>query len=71
MRCNTIGPLKIQKGTFDDPVFGPVPTWFNPAVLQQPFASQYYSNGEPGMFGYHGTERADRAGPQQLGPGVA
>jgi hypothetical protein len=54
MRCNTIGPLKIQKGTFDDPTYGPVPTWFNPAVLQQPFASQYFSNGEAGMFGYMG-----------------
>lgn len=54
MRCNTIGPLRIQKGVVDDPVYGPVPTWFNPAVLQQPLAAQYYSNGEPGMFGYMG-----------------
>jgi hypothetical protein len=54
MRCNTLGPLKIQKSTFNDPTYGPVPTWFNPAVLQQPLASQYYSNNEPGMFGYLG-----------------
>src|SRR5215472_6606797 len=54
MRCNTLGPVKIHKGVYNDPVYGPVPTWFNPAVLQQPFMSQYYSNGEPGMFGYLG-----------------
>jgi hypothetical protein len=54
MQCNTLGPLKIQKGTYDDPQFGPVPTWFSPAVLQQPYLSQYNSNGEPGMFGYEG-----------------
>jgi len=54
MQCNTLGPLKIQKGVYNDPEFGPVPTWFNPGVLQQPYLSQYYSNGEPGMFGYEG-----------------
>jgi hypothetical protein len=54
MRCNTLAPLKIQKGTFDDPTYGPTPTWFNPADLGQPLASQYYANGEPGMFGYLG-----------------
>ncbi len=55
MQCNTLGPLKIQKGVdMTDTQFGPTPTWFNPAMLQQPYLSQYYSNGEPGMFGYEG-----------------
>jgi hypothetical protein len=54
MQCNTLGPLKIQKGVTDDPEFGPTSTWFNPAVLQQPYLSQYNSNGEAGMFGYEG-----------------
>jgi hypothetical protein len=54
MQCNSLGPLKIQKGVTNDPQFGPVPTWFNPAALQQPYLSQYPSNGEPGMFGYMG-----------------
>ena len=54
VRCNTVGALKIQKGTVDDPQFGPVPTWFNPAVTTQPLASQLEANGQPGMFGYMG-----------------
>jgi hypothetical protein len=54
MQCNTLGPLKIQKGVDIDPEFGPTPTWFNPAVIAQPLLSQYYSNGESGMFGYEG-----------------
>ncbi len=54
VRCNTVGPLKIQKGTVDDPQFGPVPTWFNPSVITQPLASQLEANGQSGMFGYMG-----------------
>jgi hypothetical protein len=54
LQCNTLGPLKIQKGVTDDPQFGSTPTWFNTAVIAQPLLSQYYSNGEPGMFGYEG-----------------
>jgi len=53
-RCNTVGNLQIQKGTINDPQFGPTPGWFNPAVITQPLMSQLYSNGEPGMFGYMG-----------------
>ena len=49
-----MGPLKIQKGVVDDPQFGPTPSWFNPAVIQQPLMSQLYANSEPGMFGYMG-----------------
>jgi hypothetical protein len=54
LRCNTVGALKIQKGTVNDPTFGPVPTWFNPGAIAQPLLSQYYANGESGMFGYMG-----------------
>jgi hypothetical protein len=54
VRCNTVRALKIQKGVVDDPQFGPVPTWFNPAAITQPLASQLAANGEPGMFGYMG-----------------
>jgi hypothetical protein len=54
VRCNTVGPLKIKKGTINDPQFGPIAGWFDPAVLTQPLSSQLYANGEPGMFGYMG-----------------
>jgi hypothetical protein len=53
-RCNTVGPLKIQKGVVNDPQFGPMVTWFNPSAITQPLASQLYANNEPGMFGYMG-----------------
>ncbi len=52
--CNTVGNLKIQKGTYNDPTYGPTPTWFNPGVIAQPNLAQFYANGEPGMFGYLG-----------------
>ncbi len=54
VRCNTVGPLKIQKGTVNDPTFGPTPTWFNPAVIAQPLLSQYTADGAAGMFGTMG-----------------
>lgn len=54
VRCNTVGPLKIQKGVTQDPQFGPVPTWFNPNVLTEPNFAQLAANNEPGMFGYLG-----------------
>jgi hypothetical protein len=54
MQCNTVGPLKIQKGVFDDPEFGPTVTWFDPNQMTQPLASQLFANNEPGMFGYMG-----------------
>jgi hypothetical protein len=53
-RCNTVGNLQIQKGTINDPQFGPTPGWFNPAVITQPLMSQLYANGQAGMFGYMG-----------------
>jgi hypothetical protein len=54
VRCNSLGPLRIKKGVTSDPTFGPVPTWFDPSVIAQPYLSQYSANGEPGMFGYLG-----------------
>jgi hypothetical protein len=54
VRCNTVGPLKIKKGMTNDPVFGPMVTWFDPSVITQPVASQLTANNEPGMFGYMG-----------------
>src|SRR5690242_6355737 len=54
VRCNTIGDLKVQKGVYDDPQFGPMASWFNPAVIAQPLQSQLLANGQAGMFGYMG-----------------
>jgi hypothetical protein len=53
-RCNTVGNLKVQKGTVDDSQFGPTPTWFDPSVVTQPNFSQLAANNQPGMFGYMG-----------------
>jgi hypothetical protein len=54
MQCNTLGPLKVQKGTVNDPTFGPVATWYNPAAVGMPLLSQFSANGQAGMFGYMG-----------------
>ena len=54
VRCNTLGPLTITKGTVIDPQFGPMVSWFNPSVLAQPLQSQLPANNQPGMFGYMG-----------------
>jgi len=54
VRCNSLGPLTVQKGVTDDPQFGPTPTWFNPSVIGQITIPQLAANGEPGMFGYMG-----------------
>jgi len=54
LRCNSLGAVKIDKFTYTDPQFGPTPMWFNPNTVGQPSLSQYFANGEPGMFGYMG-----------------
>jgi hypothetical protein len=54
MQCNTLGPLRIHKGTTQDPTFGPVATWYDPSTVGMPALSQFSANGEPGMFGYMG-----------------
>jgi hypothetical protein len=54
VRCNTLGKVNVQKHVIQDPQFGPIEGWFNPAALAQPVFSQLAANGEPGMFGYEG-----------------
>jgi len=53
-RCDVVGKVAIDKGTWDDPVYGPTATWWNPATVAQPQFSQMYANGESGMFGNMG-----------------
>jgi len=60
-KCNTVGPLKIAKGTFNDPTFGPTPLWYNSGEETLVTASQLLANGEPGMFGWEG--RNELTGP--------
>ncbi len=54
VRCNPVGRVKSNKGVFNDPVFGPTPTWWDPSTVTQPNFSQLRADGEPGMFGYLG-----------------
>jgi hypothetical protein len=53
-RCDVVGKVAIKKGTYDDPVYGPTPTWWDPSSLTQPLYSQVLANGESGMFGNMG-----------------
>jgi hypothetical protein len=52
--CNSLGSLKIKKGSFNDPQFGPTPTWFDPSVVGQVTMDQLNANNQPGMFGTMG-----------------
>ncbi len=54
VQCNSVGPVKIHKGTFNDPTYGPTPTWWDPNTITEPTFGQLFANGEPGMFGYLG-----------------
>jgi hypothetical protein len=54
MGCNSIGSTKVDKVTVNDPKFGPILQFYNPANITQPNASQLLANNEPGMFGYMG-----------------
>ncbi|MGO8787253.1 MAG: TonB-dependent receptor [Terriglobia bacterium] len=53
-RCNTTGPVKVSKTTYDDPVYGPIERWFDLSNVALPTQSQLYANGQSGMFGYMG-----------------
>jgi hypothetical protein len=53
-RCNSLGPVKIQKGVTNDSVFGPMATWFDPNTVGQITVPQLRADNEPGMFGYMG-----------------
>jgi hypothetical protein len=54
VRCNSIAPVRIQKGVDNDPQFGPTPTWFDGNTFAQPLESQLRADSQPGMFGYMG-----------------
>jgi len=61
-KCNPVGPMKIDKGVFNEPTYGPTKTWYNSANEDLLTAPQLLANGEPGMFGYEGRN-------QLTGPG--
>ncbi|HUI41275.1 MAG TPA: carboxypeptidase-like regulatory domain-containing protein [Terriglobia bacterium] len=63
VRCNSLGPVNIKKGVYDDPTYGPTPTWIDPSVVGQVTLAQLRADGEPGMFGYMGRNPL-------TGPGV-
>jgi hypothetical protein len=52
--CNSVGPVKIQKSTYNDPTYGPMQRWFDPSTMAQPTLDQYFANGQAGMFGTMG-----------------
>jgi hypothetical protein len=54
VKCNSPGKLAIQKGVFDDPEYGPTPTWFDPSTLSNTTQDQLRADGQPGMFGTMG-----------------
>jgi Carboxypeptidase regulatory-like domain len=60
--CNSLGPVKIKKGVYDDPTYGPTPTWIDPSVVGQVTIPQLRSDGEPGMFGYMGRNTLTQPG---------
>jgi len=52
--CNTLGPVKIKKGIYDDPTYGPTRSWVDPSMISQITFPQLRADHEPGMFGYMG-----------------
>jgi hypothetical protein len=54
VRCNSLGALKVKKGVYNDPQFGPTPTWVDPNVIGQVTLDQLLANNQPGMFGTMG-----------------
>jgi hypothetical protein len=61
LMCNSVGPVKVHKSTYQDLTYGPMLRWFDPSTMSQPTLDQYYANGEAGMFGTMG--RNVLAGP--------
>jgi hypothetical protein len=43
VRCDTVGKVAINKTTYNDPVYGPTVSWWNPAVVAQPLFSELSS----------------------------
>jgi hypothetical protein len=62
MMCNSLGPMRVQKGIDNNPTYGPIVSWFNPNNVGQLQLSQLSANGQPGMFGWMGIN-------QLTGPG--
>jgi hypothetical protein len=60
--CNSLAPVKIQKGVDNNPTYGPEVQWYNPADVGQLNLSQLSANNQPGMFGWMGIN-------QLTGPG--
>ncbi len=54
--CNSLGKIQVQKGTIDDPQYGPIAGWFNPATIGQITVPQLSANNQAGMFGYMGKD---------------
>jgi hypothetical protein len=54
VRCDVVGKVAIKKGTWNDPTFGPTPTWWDPSTVAQPLFSELLANGEANMFGNMG-----------------
>jgi carboxypeptidase family protein len=54
VRCNSLGAVKIHKGVYNDPQFGPTPTWIDPSVIGEVRLDQLPANNQPGMFGTMG-----------------
>jgi hypothetical protein len=40
VRCDTVGKVAIDKHTYNDPVYGPTVSWWNPATVAQPSFSE-------------------------------
>jgi hypothetical protein len=54
--CNSLGPIRIQKGVDQNPTFGPEVQWYNPANLGELQLAQLSANNQPGMFGWTGID---------------
>jgi hypothetical protein len=53
-QCNSLAPVRRQKGIDDNPTYGPEVQWYNPANVGQLQLAQLSANGQPGEFGYMG-----------------
>lgn len=54
-KCNSLGPVKIDKGMDNQLNYGPTRQWYNPTNVGQLQLSQLSANGQSGMFGYMGN----------------
>jgi hypothetical protein len=54
-KCNSLGPVVVDKGIDNQLNFGPTKQWYNPATVGQLQMSQLAANGQAGMFGYMGN----------------